>query len=220
MGRRLSRPELLDAARALIVPLVGSSRVLVGIAGAPGAGKSTLAEALVAEFAATSPEDRTRVPAAVAVPMDGFHLSNVELARLGVANRKGAPETFDGAGYVHLLRRIRAEEDVVYAPAYSRLVHESIGGVIPVHRDTRLVITEGNYLLVPDPPWGAARELLDLAIYVEAPPRQRVAGLIRRQVSFGLSEPDALDWVYRSDEANARVVEASRRYADVVLTRA
>src|SRR5262249_38423741 len=158
------------------------------IAGAPGAGKSTLAEALVAEFAATTSDgEDTGAPGAVAVPMDGFHLSNVELARLGLANRKGAPETFDAAGFVHLLRRIRAGEDLVYAPAYSRTVHESLAGVIPVFGGTRLVVAEGNYLLVPEPPWGALRDLFDLAIYLEAPARGRVAGLIRRQVSFGLS---------------------------------
>jgi pantothenate kinase len=219
MGRRLSRPELLDAARDLVLPrLAAPGRVLVGIAGAPGAGKSTLAQALAAEFATTG-DDGTGVPAAVAVPMDGFHLSNVELARLGLADRKGAPETFDADGFVQLLRRIRAGEELVYAPAYSRVVHESVGGVIPVYGPTRLVIAEGNYLLVPDRPWGTLRELFDLTIYVEAPSRKRVAGLIRRQVSFGLPEPDALDWVYRSDEANARVVEASRPYADVVLRR-
>src|SRR5262245_52456055 len=122
-------PALLDSAHDLVAPLLcGQGRVLVGIVGPPGAGKSTLAEALAAKVAGElAPRYGPR--AAVAIPMDGFHLSNVELERLGLANRKGAPQTFDGSGYVHLLRRLKETTDeVVYAPAYSRALHESIGG--------------------------------------------------------------------------------------------
>jgi pantothenate kinase len=152
----------------------------------------------------------------------------VELSRLGLADRKGALPTFDGAGYVHLLARIRAggadvaggaSGELVYAPAYSRVVHESIGGVVPVPPTTRLVVTEGNYLLVPEEPWIRARPLYDLAVYLDFPHPERVAGLIERQRSFGLDEAAALDWVMRSDEANARLIETTRRLADVVLTR-
>jgi pantothenate kinase len=192
--------------------------VLLGIAGPPGAGKSTAALALTESLSGES-VDGTGVPFAVTVPMDGFHLSNVELARLGLADRKGAPETFDPAGFAHLMRRIRAGEDLVYAPSYSRVVHESLGGVIAVYAATRLIVAEGNYLLLRDSRWAAMDGLFDLTVYLDADPVERLAGLVERQRSFGLSEAEALDWVHRSDEANARVVEGSRPYADVVLTR-
>ncbi len=208
MGRRLT-PELLAAVRDLVEPrLAGGGRLMVGLVGPPGAGKSTLAEALAAA-----------VPAAVAVPMDGFHLSNVELNRLGLTDRKGAPETFDAAGFVHLLRRLRAGDELVYAPAYSRVLHESVVGVIPVPVETRLVVVEGNYLLVPDPPWASVRGLLDLSVYLDAPPGRRIAGLIARQLAAGRTDDEAREWVHRSDESNARLIAATREFADVALTR-
>jgi pantothenate kinase len=200
---------LLDQARPHVRARLADSsraRILVGIAGPPGAGKSTLAEALAAELATAG--------TTVAVPMDGFHLSNVELERLGLADRKGAPSTFDSAGFVHLLHRLRAREELVYAPAYSRVVHESIGGVIPVPASVRLVVVEGNYLLE----WPRARELFDLTLYVDIDPGVRLERLLRRQREFGLSAERAHDWVHRSDEDNARVVAATRHLADVVLT--
>jgi pantothenate kinase len=215
------QPALLGATHDLVTPLLADperARVIIGIAGAPGAGKSTLAEALAAIFAAEL-EPRYGPDAAVAVPMDGFHLSNVELRRLGLSNRKGALPTFDGAGFVHLLERIRARDELVYAPAYSRVVHESIGGVIPVFPQTRLIVVEGNYLFLPEEPWVRGRRLLDLAIYVEVPDEVRVPLLVQRQRSFGLDEETAQDWVERSDEANARLIATTRPYADVVLTR-
>jgi pantothenate kinase len=182
---------------------------MLGITGPPGAGKSTLAAAVVADHG----------PGAVVVPMDGFHLSNVELERLGLADRKGAPETFDGAGFVALLARIREREELVYAPAYSRLLHESIGGVVRVPSNVDLVVVEGNYLLLSTPPWSGVRPLLDLVVYLDAPHGPRIDGLLRRQAERGLDPVQAHDWVWRSDEANAKVVAATRERADAVLMR-
>ena len=198
-----------DAAAADSGDARGRTPVLVGITGPPGAGKSTLAEAIIDAMG----------ECAVCVPMDGFHLSNVELDRLGLADRKGAPETFDAAGFVHLLRRIAAGTELVYAPAYSRALHESVGGVIPVPATTRLVVVEGNYLLLAREPWGQVRPLLRRVLFVDAPDEVRVAGLLRRQRARGLDEEQALGWVQRSDEANARLVAATRGFADLVLTR-
>lgn len=185
--------------------LTPGERLIVGIAGAPGAGKSTLATQLA-----------DALGDAAVVPMDGFHLCNAELTRLGLADIKGAPQTFDAAGYVALLRRLRAREDeIVYAPSFDHVMNEPIAGSIPVYRETPVVITEGNYLLV----WGEVRKLLDLTVYIDLDAEVRIAGLIERQRAKGLNESAAREWVYRSDEANARLVARHAKQAHLRVQR-
>jgi len=197
--------ELVDVARALVVP---GRRKLLGITGAPGAGKSTLAAALAVALG-----DDCRL-----VPMDGFHLAQVELDRLGRAHRKGAPDTFDVEGYVALLRRLRSrEDDVVYVPAFDRALEESIAGAVPVPRDVPLIITEGNYLLVDDARWGGVGPLLDVVWFVEVDESVRLDRLVSRHVAFG-KEPDAARaWAEGSDQRNAAVIEVTRDRADRVI---
>jgi pantothenate kinase len=201
--------ELVRRARALCRPSgqPGGPRIL-GISGAPGAGKSTFTLALVDAL-----DD-----AATYLPMDGFHLAQIELRRLGRADRKGAPDTFDAAGFVALLRRIReATDDIVYAPAFDRALEEPIAGAIPIAREVPLVVTEGNYLLLDSPPWDGVRPLLDEAWYVELGAGVRVDRLIDRHVRFGRTPDAAREWVLRSDEANARLIETTRGRADLVI---
>jgi pantothenate kinase len=183
-------------------------RRLLGVAGAPGAGKSTLAAEVVARLA----------PAAVLVPMDGFHLANAELVRLGRRERKGAPDTFDAAGYVALLRRLRTAAERVYAPVFDRHLEEAIAGAIAVDPGVPLVVTEGNYLLLDDGRWSAVRDLLDEAWFVEIDDAVRVERLVRRHVEHGKDPDAAREWVLRSDEANAALVAGTRPRADVVIT--
>ncbi|RSS80021.1 nucleoside/nucleotide kinase family protein [Streptomyces sp. WAC06614] len=195
--------------RARDLATAGGRRIL-GIAGPPGAGKSTLAGRLAA---ALGPE------LAVVVPMDGFHLAGAELLRLGRADRKGAPDTFDAAGYAALLRRLRqpAEAGVVYAPAFDRSLEEPVAGSIACRPEVPLVITEGNYLLYEAGEWGAVAPLLDEVWFLAPDDALRVRRLTDRHVRHGKDPAYAADWVARSDEANARLVAAGRRKADLVL---
>jgi pantothenate kinase len=189
--------------------LMAGGRAVLGICGAPGAGKSTLAARLVASLG----------PAAVVVPMDGFHLHDAELARLGLGDRKGAPETFDVAGYVALLRRLRSETDhVVYAPEFDRSREESVAGAIAVRPEHRLVVTEGNYLLHDGPGWADVRPLLDEAWFVEGDDQRRVERLVARHVAHGKPTDLAERWTTVSDQANADLVARTRPAADVLVT--
>jgi len=197
--------ELIAAARRLIRP---GQRSFLGITGAPGSGKSTLAEAIEADLA----------PEAVLVSMDGFHLRDTELRRLGRYRRKGAIDTFDAAGYVNLLRRLHSREDaIVYAPLFDRSIEESIGSAIPIPRDVPLIITEGNYLLMEDPDWRQVRDLLDESWYVEPGDEERRRHLIARHVRFGRAPHDAHERSHGVDERNAEIIKATKKNATRVV---
>lgn len=182
--------------------------MLIGIAGEPGSGKSTLAAALAEALGD-----------AVVAPMDGFHLSNAELRRLGLADRKGAPETFDAFGYLALLGRLRAQEEgeSVYAPEYVRDVEESIGSSILVAPEVPVVISEGNYLLLEGEPWSRVAEAFDEVWFVDTPQEQRLEWLVARHVAFGKTPDAARAWATGPDEGNAALVRASRARASLVV---
>ncbi|MEU0152749.1 nucleoside/nucleotide kinase family protein [Micromonospora fulviviridis] len=197
--------ELVDRARALAAD---GPRQLLGIAGAPGAGKSTLAERLVAEVG----------PAARLVPMDGFHLAQAELVRLGRDARKGAPDTFDVNGFVSVLRRLRRLEPTsVWAPAFRRDLEEPVAGAIEVPPEVRLVVTEGNYLLLRDDPWEEVRTLLHQIWFLDLDAELRVRRLTARHEAYGKSPEQARAWALGSDEANARLVAGTAGHADLVV---
>lgn len=199
---------LVARARGLAAAGRRSGTRILGITGPPGAGKSTLAAALVSALAGD----------AVYLPMDGYHLAQAELERLGRADRKGAPDTFDGAGFVALLRRIReASGHVVYAPAFDRSIEQPIAGAIPIGPRVPLVVTEGIYLLLDGAPWSDVRPLLDEAWFVDLEPGVRVARLIDRHVRYGRTPDAAREWVMRSDEANASLVTATIGRADLIV---
>lgn len=180
----------------------------MGLAGAPGSGKSTFAAALAKAIG----------PRAVVVPMDGFHLAKSELARLGRAGRKGAPDTFDAAGYIALLRRLARPMtgETVYAPVFRREIEEAVAGALAIGPEVRLVVTEGNYLLM-EGAFAPVRGLLDECWFVGTDEARRDAWLLARHVAFGRSPVEARAWIDATDLPNARLILATRDRADLVI---
>jgi pantothenate kinase len=202
LDRRLD--ELLAAAGP-------SGRVVVGIVGPPGAGKSTLAAALVAAAV-----DRHGPGAAVVLPMDGFHLANEVLEALGIRQRKGAPDTFDAGGVASVVERVvRRDEPVVYAPRFDRSREETVAGAIAIDAATPLVLVEGNYLLLDEVPWTRIGALLDERWYLDTPLDVCEARLLARaEATYG---PAGAAWVRDVDLPNAAVIATSKRRADRII---
>jgi pantothenate kinase len=198
--------DLVDRARVLAAT---GERKLLGISGAPGSGKSTLARRLVGALG----------DSAALVEMDGFHLAQRELERLGIAERKGAPDTFDVSGYADLLARLKAAgPDLVYAPEFRREIEEPVACAVPVPPEVPLVVTEGNYLLLDRDKWKRVRLVLDEAWFLLIDEEVRLRRLVERHVRYGRSREEAEERSTRgSDHANALTVNASRAGADLVV---
>lgn len=206
--------QLVDRIERMSAGMAGT--VVVGIVGAPGAGKTTLAEQLITMLNRDEPDPEEQRYAHV--PMDGFHLSDLELTRLGLFGLKGAPETFDAFGYAALLERVRAPRNsVVYAPGFERTIEQPIAGVVPVYPTVRIVLTEGNYLLLDRPGWREVRAQCTEVWYCEQEDSVRVGRLIERHIRFGKSRVAAQEWVERVDQPNARLIEATKARADLVI---
>ncbi len=200
--------ELLSLAAALTAPLSEGGRRIVGVAGAPGSGKSRLADGLARALG-------SRV---AVVPLDGFHLADAELGRQGLLDRKGAPETFDAWGYAALLDRLRRRPGHdVYAPGFERTLEQPLAQAVAVGPDVDVVLTEGNYLLLDRPEWRAARGLLDDTWFVVTDEPLRLRRLQARHVAFGKTPSAAERWMSTVDEPNAGLVGESRVRAARVL---
>ena len=186
-------------------------RSILGITGAPAAGKSTYAEQLTAKLIA----DGHKV---VLVPMDGYHLAQSVLEEVGLAAVKGAPHTFDGYGFVALLRRLKETPDEqIWVPRFDRGLEDSIAASIGVAPDVMLIVTEGNYLLFEEMPWATIRTLVDQCWYVEVSEQLRHERLEARHRRYGRSPEEAHERTYGTDERNAQLIAATARSADAIV---
>jgi len=187
-----------------------TDRALVGIVGKPGAGKSTLSAYLLQELESSE---------VTVVPMDGYHLSNAVLQELGRADLKGAPDTFDIAGFATLLQRIRVEKTFdIYYPVFDRAIEESIAAQGVVTQKTKVVIIEGNYLLHDSGGWEVIADLLDEIWFIDVDDEKRLERLIARHIAYGKSPEAAESWSRGSDEVNAHIITAGRSRAHAVIT--
>jgi pantothenate kinase len=184
-------------------------RSVLGIAGAPASGKSTLAALLLAELG------RRRPGAAVGVGMDAFHLGHRVLLRRGMTDIKGAPETFDAIGFIHLLHRIRSESGTIYAPEFDRDIEDSLAHVVEIGPEVKLVVTEGNYLLLDTPPWNGVRPLLDEAWFVHLTDDERRRRMVARHQRHGHDQATAEERTFGNDERNARLINAAPNHPDL-----
>jgi len=185
-----------------------TQRVIIGIVGKPGAGKSTLSDFLMQNL----PSGLVAL-----VPMDGYHLSNKVLNKTGKIARKGAPDTFDARGYSDLLKTITVSSETIYFPIFHREIEESIAAEGQISAETKVVITEGNYLLHQSDGWQMVRDFLTEAWYVEVDDGLRLERLVDRHELFGKERAAAIDWAHGTDEKNAQLVEASKVLADFLV---
>jgi pantothenate kinase len=206
-------------ARVLSLLATATGRVTIGVAGAPGAGKTTLAEDLVATLSDVLAEPGgVGGPQVAHLPMDGYHLADVQLDALGLRDRKGAPETFDGHGYLATLARLRSGDPAtVFVPGFERVLEQPIAAAIAIPASVRVVVSEGNYLLLQDDPWPRVRALFDEIWFVDLADRERVRRLVARHTEFGKEEKAAQAWALGPDQANADRILASRDGADLII---
>ncbi len=201
--------EIASIAAAIFKRAAKAERFIVAIAGPPGSGKSTLSERLHEVL----PKDNS-----IVVPMDGFHFDDTVLNRRGLRSRKGAPETFDYAGFAALLRRIRANEPEIAIPVFDRSMELSRAGASIIGSDVKFVLVEGNYLLLDEEPWSALSDLFDFSIFVDVPRSELERRLMERWRDHGKSDDEARAWIASNDLPNIERVLARRRTADLIVT--
>lgn len=204
------RSSQAELAAGIARRAAGADRFMVAIAGPPGAGKSTIAASLGDAL-------RSAGESAAIIPMDGFHFDDAVLEARGMLSRKGAPESFDAAGLSVLLRRLRDREADVAIPVFDRSIEIARAGAAIVARDTRILLVEGNYLLLDEEPWRRLRPLFDLAVYLDVPEQELETRLVKRWLQHGFGEDEARRKALANDIPNARRVAQARLVADIVV---
>ena len=205
----MSTLRSIESLAQFVESLPASPRRIIGIAGSPGAGKSTIADALVA-----------RLRSAVVLPMDGYHLPQARLVELGRRDRMGAPDTFDVDGFLATLSALRAVDNSgnpVLAPGFDRGIEEPVPDAIRILQELSTVVVEGNYLLLESGGWGRVAPMLDATVFVQVDRGIRLDRLIERHERFGKSPADARAWALGPDERNAQLIEATATRADRVV---
>ncbi|MGV3489915.1 MAG: nucleoside/nucleotide kinase family protein [Devosia sp.] len=187
-------------------------RIAIGLAGGPGVGKSTLATQLADALNAITPGR------AAYVPMDGFHMLHAKLEGLGTVADKGAPHTFEGGAFADFLEALKSAEGPISGPGYSREIEDVVLDAFIVPASARVLVVEGNYLLLATAPWWRIKPLLDLAVFIDIPREKVRARLLKRHAEHGLfSEERNREHIERVDLANYDTVQRSKSRADVVV---
>lgn len=207
MQARKTTLDVETIAARIVERAHGLSRIMVALAGPPGAGKSAMSEHLLAALPAGE---------AALVPMDGFHFDNAVLDAMGLRQRKGAPESFDCAGLAATLRRIRSGEGPVAVPIFDREADLARAGAAIIPAEARIILVEGNYLLLDRAPWSELAPLFDLTIVIDVPITELERRLLARWIGLGRSEEAARAWVEGNDLPNARLVIEGSRRADIL----
>ena len=201
---------LVDRAKTLAAN--ATRRIAIGLAGGPGVGKSTLACEIVETLNGVNPGS------AAFVPMDGFHMRHAKLEALGTVKDKGAPHTFEGAEFVEFLKRLKSADRAVSGPGYSRKIEDVVEDAFTVAPEARVLVTEGNYLLLGDAPWDAVKPLLDLAVFIDVPREMVRNRLMKRHAEEGLfSEERNREHINRVDLPNYDLIARSKPRAGVVI---
>jgi pantothenate kinase len=208
-----------QAALARLIPHIlemesqAHHRIAIGFAGGPGTGKSTLAAELVTMLNAVRPGS------AALVPMDGFHMKHAKLEEMGETDRKGAPHTFEGADFVNFLHHLKSANGPVSGPGYSRKIEDTVDGAFTVQPDVRVLIVEGNYLLLTEGPWAGVKPQLDYSVFIDVPRELVQARLLKRHGEEGLfTEERNRAHIERNDLPNYDLVCLSQGRADVVIS--
>ena len=208
-----SRTVDFEGLAAAIARGTGTGRCVVAVVGAPGSGKSTLAERLASRINGASPGS------AAVLPMDGYHFDDRVLVPRGLRARKGAPETFDVGGLLHMLGRLkRNEEEEIAVPVFDRALEIARAGASLIPRTVGRVIVEGNYLLLDRPPWRGLRALFDITVAITVPGDVLRRRLVERWQGYGLPPEEVEAKVELNDLPNGRFVASNSVPADFVLS--